>query len=125
MYNITTNLKCRGCHKDLPNKVFDPETQRATWFGIYNGWELLMEHLVILVFKIPRAEKSKAQILNDYMSKEFANLEGYAVRVIVLPTSEKDPFVECIYPQDPLPDENIIKLLNNIQKEIDTWEEKH
>jgi len=84
-----------------------------------------MEQLVILIFKIPRADKSKAQILNDYMSKQFTNLEGYAVRVIVLPTSENDPFVECIYPQNPLPDENIIKLLNNIQKEIESWEERH
>jgi hypothetical protein len=40
MFETKTNLKCRGCQKDLPKEEFDSKTQRPTWFGTYKGWEL-------------------------------------------------------------------------------------
>jgi len=84
-----------------------------------------MEQLVILVFKIERANKEKAHTINKFMSERFSNIEGYIVRVIVLPKESGDPEVECIYPNNPMPDDNILKILNEIQKEINTWAEEH
>lgn len=30
-----TDVKCSGCHKDLPREHYDVKKRRATWFGIY------------------------------------------------------------------------------------------
>jgi len=82
-----------------------------------------MKQLIIIVFKLPRAGKEKANLLNKYMSENFSNIEGYTVRVIVVPTNNIEIDVGCIFPKDL--DENTLEILNNIKTQIDSWEEKH
>ena len=36
-----TKLKCAGCKDKMPDIKLDVETMKPTWFGKYNGWQLV------------------------------------------------------------------------------------
>jgi len=38
-----TDLKCKGegCNKNLPEESYNVETKKATWYGYYNGAEIV------------------------------------------------------------------------------------
>ena len=38
---MKTELKCKGCKKDIPKVEYDEKTHSATWFGIYTGTKLI------------------------------------------------------------------------------------
>ena len=32
---METDIKCRGCKKDIPKEHYDINTKKATWYGTY------------------------------------------------------------------------------------------
>lgn len=38
---MKTEIKCRGCQKDIPEMSYNVKTQMATWFGMYKNNILL------------------------------------------------------------------------------------
>ncbi len=46
MFKTETNLKCKGCKKNLPEKGYDVRIQKSTWFGKYD-LSLLIEWICL------------------------------------------------------------------------------
>ena len=84
-----------------------------------------MEQLIILSIKIKRASKDQAMALEKYLSREFEGIDGYIVKTIVMPKADGDPEVNCIYPSEPTNNEDIIKILDDVNKRFQLWEGTH
>lgn len=84
-----------------------------------------MEQLIILLIKIKRATQEQAIALEKYMSREFQDIDGYMVKTIIIPKADGDPEVNCIYPKEPTNNEDIIKILDEVNKRFQSWEGTH